>query len=77
MYNSVLKLQYGLIDLVKPGMRIGKLETVALKWIFEILREYGIVKPDAEFDFNIACFFISHGVFHHIGRNNHAPCINS
>ena len=76
MYNSVLKLQYGLIDLVKPGMRIGKLETVALKWIFEILREYGIVKPDAEFDFNIACFFLPHGVSHHIGCNNHDPCMN-
>lgn len=76
MYNSVLALQMSLIASVKPGIQIEDLDSMAAQGIFKILKEFEIVKKDEEFDFEISFIFLPHGVSHHIGCNNHDPCIN-
>ena len=77
VYNMLLKLQLELIDAVKPGITIHDLDMQTMLGVFDILKQLRIVDNDDEFDFDIACVFIPHGVSHHIGCNNHDPVINN
>jgi Xaa-Pro aminopeptidase len=74
VYNYLLVAQCSLIEEVRPGVHFLDLYQLALELIFNILRELGVVPPDAAFNEAIAGLFMPHDVLHHIGVNVHDVC---
>jgi len=71
IYEAMLRAQLALIELVKPGITMCDLDNAQFVHLFEVLREIGVVHPDADYDARIATLFCPHSLSHHIGASVH------
>jgi Xaa-Pro aminopeptidase len=67
----LLAKQKLLIADVKPGVSLIDLDRQTRKDVFDILKQIGVVRPDAECTYRVANLFCPHGVSHHIGVSVH------
>ena len=77
MYNSMFMLQMYVISLIKPGVHISDLDSLALEWIFDILKKHNIVNQNLPYNDDIAFVFAPHSISHHVGCNVHDLCMFS
>jgi Xaa-Pro aminopeptidase len=76
VYEALLRKQKAIIELVRPGVTWLQLNEAMRMMIFDVLKEVGVVAPDAEYRRELAGFFIPHGLSHHIGCNVHDYCFH-
>jgi Xaa-Pro aminopeptidase len=74
VYRLLLAKQKLLIAEVKPGVTLMSLTQQMQTHVFDILKQIGVVRPDAEFVRAVAAFFVPHGISHHIGVSLHDYC---
>jgi Xaa-Pro aminopeptidase len=76
VYEALLRKQKAMIALVRPGVTWQQLNEAMRMMIFDVLKELGVVAPDAEYTRPLTGFFLPHGLSHHIGCNVHDYCFH-